>query len=229
MVDDGPPVLLTPLPHPLQEFFAANLVSVDTLLGQCFFHGILRCDTGVVRAGNPASLITLHPFPTDEYILNRVVEHVAHGQDAGDVRRRDDDSERLLLFVDRRAELTIRFPEFIPLVFYVFGIIDFWKFQGFYRLTLYRFTLSKQKGSRRATLGISQTGDSRIYIVMAVLKRKGMRTAFWPKNLWRAASTFNETSESKENLNPAPIAPNPSVEEEEVLIIGLGMNSSLAR
>jgi hypothetical protein len=53
----------------------------------------LRRDAGMVGAGLPQHVAAAHPLEAAQYILQRVVECVAHMQRAGDIRRRDDDRE----------------------------------------------------------------------------------------------------------------------------------------
>ena len=60
---------------------------------QAAFDDGLRGDAGVVGAGHPEGVVTLHPFEADDDVLQRVVEGVAEMQGAGDVRGRDDDGE----------------------------------------------------------------------------------------------------------------------------------------
>ena len=52
-------------------------------------------DAGMVRARLPQHVAAAHALEAGEDVLQRVVERMAHMQRAGDVRRRDDDRERL--------------------------------------------------------------------------------------------------------------------------------------
>ncbi len=86
-----PPYSSLPLPDPLDELLAAEVVPVCALLGQLALDHVLGGDAGVVGAGHPERVVALHALPADEDVLERVVQRVAHVQDAGDVGRRDDD------------------------------------------------------------------------------------------------------------------------------------------
>src|SRR5205085_12417383 len=52
---------------------------------------LLRRDAGVVGAGDPLRPLPARPMKTDEHVLDRAVERMAHVQRAGDVRRRHRD------------------------------------------------------------------------------------------------------------------------------------------
>src|SRR5262249_22579717 len=52
-------------------------------------------DAGVVRPRDPERVEPLHAAPADENVLQCVVERMSQVQRPGDVRRRDDDRERL--------------------------------------------------------------------------------------------------------------------------------------
>ena len=42
------------------------------------YHLSLRSDRGVIGAWHPASVVTRNASTTDEYVLDRVIEHVPH-------------------------------------------------------------------------------------------------------------------------------------------------------
>ena len=121
LADDGASVFFAPLPNEVDEFFSSQFAPIYTLLCQRFFHDVLRGDAGVVGPRNPARFIPLHSPPTDENVLDGVVEDVPHRQNAGDVRRGNDDGEGLLGMIHNSMELPARFPGRIPAVFDVFG------------------------------------------------------------------------------------------------------------
>ena len=79
----------------LDEFLAADVAAMDLPLHQLAFDDHLRGDAGMVHAGLPQHVLAAHALEADQDVLQRVVERVAHMQRAGDVRRRDDDGERL--------------------------------------------------------------------------------------------------------------------------------------
>ena len=76
--NDGAAVLIPPLPHTLYEFFPSEVVPMLAFFGKRLFDGILRGDTRMIRAGNPACLVSGHPLPADKNILKRIVQHVSH-------------------------------------------------------------------------------------------------------------------------------------------------------
>ena len=87
-----------PLPHLADEFLAADVAALDLPLHQLAFDDHLRGDAGMIHAWLPEHVLAAHALEADEDVLQRVVERMAHMQRAGDVRRRDDDGERLGVF-----------------------------------------------------------------------------------------------------------------------------------
>ncbi len=83
-----------PLPDPLDEGLAAEVVPAQALLGQLALDHVLGGDAGVVHAGHPQGVVALHAAAADQRVNQRVVEGVTDVQGAGDVRRGDDDAER---------------------------------------------------------------------------------------------------------------------------------------
>ncbi len=70
------------------------------LAGSAFFGKLaldhhLGGDAGVVGAGEPKGAAARHATPAGEDVHLRLVEHVAHVEAAGDVGRREQDSEGL--------------------------------------------------------------------------------------------------------------------------------------
>ncbi len=117
LVQDLAAGLLLPGPHLLHESIPAQVVSAETLDRQLLFHPVLRCDPGMVHPGQVQRRMALHAFAPDDDVLHRVVERMAHVQDAGDVRRRDDDRERVTAGIDLRTEGAGLFPDRIPASF----------------------------------------------------------------------------------------------------------------
>ena len=96
LLDDDAAVLVLPLPDFLQKFLAPEVVAMadDTLLFQRALDDGLRGDAGVIGAGKPKHFLALHARAAGEDVLDGIVQDVAEGQDAGDIRRRDDDGIR---------------------------------------------------------------------------------------------------------------------------------------
>ena len=71
--------LLLPLPHFIDERFAAEVMAGFAFLGGNFtLHQHLRGDTGVVGAYLPQGVVALHPLPARQGIHDGVLERVAH-------------------------------------------------------------------------------------------------------------------------------------------------------
>ena len=114
LLGDAPALFGLPLPHPLDEGVAADLVAVEAFLGQLPLHDVLGGDAGVVGAGQPQSGVALHPLAADGGVDQRVLEGVAHVERAGDVGRRDHDAERLAALVDLGPERPRLLPDRVP-------------------------------------------------------------------------------------------------------------------
>ena len=93
LVEDDPAVLLLPLPHALDEFFAAEVVPGQAFLPKLFLDDDLSRDAGVIHSRQPQRVESLHAFTADDHIMHRIVQHVAHVQRAGDIWRRHHDNE----------------------------------------------------------------------------------------------------------------------------------------
>ncbi len=97
LTEDLAAVLGLPLPHALDEGLAAEVVARRALLGQLALDHVLGRDAGVVHAGQPQRLVTLHAAAANQGVHERVLERVAHVQLAGDVRRWDHDAKGRLV------------------------------------------------------------------------------------------------------------------------------------
>ena len=92
LFDDGAAGFLFPFPDLGRERFAAHFAAGWLLgLGEVAFDDHLGGDARVVLAWLPEGVVTLHAVPADQNVLQRVVEGVAHVENAGDVRGRDHD------------------------------------------------------------------------------------------------------------------------------------------
>jgi hypothetical protein len=114
LLGDAAALLRLPLPHPLDERLAADLVAIEALFGELPFDDVLRGDPGVVGAGEPEGGVPLHALAADRGVDQRVLEGVAHVQRAGHVGRRNHDAERLAALVDLGPEGSRLFPERVP-------------------------------------------------------------------------------------------------------------------
>lgn len=90
-------VLFLPLPDPLDESVAPDIVSRLSLeLEQPLFHDRLRRDPRVIGARLPQRVVAHHAMPPREEVLHDVVHRMAHVEGAGHVgKRHHDDVPRI--------------------------------------------------------------------------------------------------------------------------------------
>ena len=119
LLDDAAAVFLFPGPGALQEAFAADVLLGDALGLERLDHLDFRGDGGMVGAGHPQGGVALHAMIANQHILRHFVQRVADVELAGDVRRRHDDGEGLLVRVDDRLEGPGRFPLFVDARFHI--------------------------------------------------------------------------------------------------------------
>jgi hypothetical protein len=105
--------LLLPLPDPLDERLAAQVMAGLAGLGQLAFDDVLGGDAGVVHAGQPQRLVPQHAGPAGERVLDGVVERVPDVQDTGDVRRGQDDAVRHARAARISAEVAFGHPSLV--------------------------------------------------------------------------------------------------------------------
>ena len=127
--EDDAAVLVAPLGGDLDEFLAAEVVARLTfLLTEFLFDAGLRGDAGVVGAREPEGGFAFLTGAADHDVLQRVIEQVAHVQDASDVGRRDHHRERFAGVVDLALEATGGDPAVVPLLFDALGFVRFGDF-----------------------------------------------------------------------------------------------------
>ena len=130
LLDDRAAVELLPFPDAFDELLAAERAAVDAfLLAEDLVDLALGGDAGVVGAGEPADFLAHHAVPADEDVLQRVVQDVPHGEDAGHVRRRDDDGIGLLVGIRFAVEAFVGLPLGVPFLFDFSGQICFRHFR----------------------------------------------------------------------------------------------------
>ncbi len=101
LTEDPLLVLVLPLPDPLDQAFATDVMSRKILLFlEPTFHHRLRRDPGVVGSRHPKGFKPHHSMHSDDDVLQRVVQAVAEMQCTGDVGRRDHDGEGFAIRVD---------------------------------------------------------------------------------------------------------------------------------
>ncbi len=135
LLNDDAAFFVFPFPDFLEKFFAAEVIAMfyfSFLLERAFDDG-LRGDARVIRAGQPEDFLPVHARLAGEDVLNRVVEHVAEREHAGDVRRRNDDGICRLggMFVgDEKSSVE---PELIPFVLDGLRFVSFGDFSHFWK------------------------------------------------------------------------------------------------
>ena len=122
---DLPAVLLLPVPHALDERFAAHVVTLLAFLGERALHHVLRGDARMVGAGNPQNIFTLLAGMTAEYVLKSLVQGMTDMQDTRDVGRRNDDGIRIAGGGHVGRESPGFFPVFTPVSFHFLGFVGF--------------------------------------------------------------------------------------------------------
>ena len=92
LAGDRVPRFGLPLPHPLDEFLAAEAVPGQVLLFQPALHHHLGGDAGVVAPGLPQHVQTAQAVIADENVLQGERQRMPHVQAAGHVGRRHHDA-----------------------------------------------------------------------------------------------------------------------------------------
>ncbi len=116
-------VIRLPLPDPLQKLLPPEVVLGQALLGQLPFHPGLGGNPGVVGPGQPQRFEPLHPAPTGQNVLQRIVQGVTHVQLTGDVRGRHHDGIRLAARTRKRPEKPVFFPVPVAPLFNLMWIV----------------------------------------------------------------------------------------------------------
>ena len=78
LFDDCPAGLGFPFPDALHKAIPPHGFPCGILLQELLLHNILRGNTGMIRAGNPKGIATLHTPPSDQDILHGGVESMPH-------------------------------------------------------------------------------------------------------------------------------------------------------
>ena len=111
LTDDRAAGLLLPLPDARHEGLAPEVLLGLALGGQLALHHDLGGDAGVIGARLPERVEAVHALETDQHVLQREGEGVAHVQRARDVGRRDDDAVGRLV----RGGIDLEIPALLPL------------------------------------------------------------------------------------------------------------------
>ena len=110
LLNDTSAVLLLPFPGTLEELVTPEVIFSKTLFLHRSNDPCFGRDGCVVGTRYPESIKTLHSLITDEDILKSVIQGMAHVELARDIRRRHDDTERILGCIARRSEISFVHP-----------------------------------------------------------------------------------------------------------------------
>lgn len=130
LADDRPAGLFLPTPDALQKFFASERFPRRAFGLQLSLHHILRRNSGMVGAGHPEHIPSLHPAPADQDVLQRVVQGMTHMQRSRDIRRRDHHGVGLPGMGRVGVKQAGIDPALVPAVFDVVGIVGFIELWG---------------------------------------------------------------------------------------------------
>ena len=128
LAGDGGAGKLLPLPHFFDELVAAEIVAFDALRFELPLDNDLRCDAGVIGAGQPQGVRAAHAVVTRQRVHDCLIERMAHMQRAGDIGRRQLDAKRFGVGFKTSIEITAGFPVRIPVGFDGLGIKAFGEF-----------------------------------------------------------------------------------------------------
>src|SRR6185369_10049221 len=145
LADDLPAGLGFPSPHPLDERISAEIVTVLLFSGKLAFDNVLRRYARVVGTGHPENIVTLHPLPATEDILESVIQRVTHVKGTGDVRGGDDNAVRFFLRGCCSSEIAFAFPLGVPSQLDIMGLITLGKLYGHISILL-DFPFSNKNG-----------------------------------------------------------------------------------
>ncbi len=117
LADDAFFVGVLPFPDAFDESLAADVVAGEPLF---FVHPAfddrLRGDAGMIGAGHPEGLESLHPLPAGDEILTGAVQGMPHVQRPRDVGERDHDRvRRLAPLFDRWLRIGIEVAMRLPI------------------------------------------------------------------------------------------------------------------
>ena len=120
---DSVAVLFPPFPALLKEAFSSKVRLGNALLLQRINDLDFCRDGRVVRSRLPERVIALHSLEADDNILHGLVQRVSHVQLTGDIRRRNDNGERLFAVIHLGVEILLLFPLLIQTVLNLSGIV----------------------------------------------------------------------------------------------------------
>ena len=120
-------ILMRPVPGVLQELFASELRLVNAVGSQLCHHLGLGGDSRMVGARHPQSILARHARAPNKYILNSVIQHVAHVQHARNIGGRNHYHIRFTVVRLRMKQIMLH-PVLIPSALHGMGVIFCCKF-----------------------------------------------------------------------------------------------------
>ena len=112
-----------PLPYSFQELFTAQIVLIETFLGNLLFHLHLGSNACMVLARQPEYVVALHSFITNKDILQCIIQGMTHMQLACYVWRRQHNAVWFLGRIRFIMKYIMILPELIPLLLNRSGVI----------------------------------------------------------------------------------------------------------
>ena len=126
LLQDDAAVFAGPLPGMLKELLACEVGLFDSFRSKLLDNLCLGGYGRMVGAGHPAGVFALHARAAHEDVLDCIVEHMPHVEDAGDVWRRDHYGVSFALVGLGMEQLVFK-PVGIPFVLYVGRIVFLWE------------------------------------------------------------------------------------------------------
>ena len=138
LAGNGRAAFFFPLPNALKKFLAAHFAAAFiALLGQLPLNHHLRRNAGMVCARLPQHIAPTHALKTAQYILQRIVQRMAHMQAARHIGRRNDNGVRLSFRHATGFETALVFPRLVKAGF------DCRRVKGFVELATVSHYLSR--------------------------------------------------------------------------------------
>ena len=120
-----------PLPDFFEELLAAEVVARNALRVELTFDDDLRRNPGVVGSRLPQRVVAAHAVVARQRIHDRLVEAMAHVQRSGDVGRRQQQAESLIVGgVEAGGKVALGLPFRVPATFNVGRLKAFGEFHG---------------------------------------------------------------------------------------------------
>ena len=113
LLENDASMFVSPVPGMAQELLSGEVVLLNAILSQPFYHFGFSGNRGMVCARHPASILALHAGSAHKNVLDGVVKHVAHVENSRHIRRRNDYCVWLTR-VGLRAEKFVIQPILIP-------------------------------------------------------------------------------------------------------------------